>query len=51
MYKIVEKKSDSVLVEMDIKTFEIMENDMNDDFSEYEFIFDKPVMASSLINS
>lgn len=51
MYKVVEKTSKSVLVEMDIKTFEIIENDMNEDFSNYEFVFDKPVKASELVNS
>jgi len=51
MYKVLEKKSESVLVEMDIETFETMENDMNEDFSKYEFVFDEPVKASSLVNS
>lgn len=51
MYKVVEKTDDSVLVEMDISTFETMENDMNEDFSQYEFIFEKPVKASNLVNS
>lgn len=51
MYKILEKTEDSVLVKMDIKTFETLENDMNEDFNEYEFVFEKPVKASVLVNS
>jgi len=50
MYKILEKNKNTVLVEMDINTFEEIEKYRNEDFSKYEFVFDEPIKASKLVN-
>jgi len=50
MYKILEKKENTVLVEMDIQTFEWIERERNEDFKKYEFVFDEPIKASKLVN-
>ena len=51
MYKVLDKTSDSVLVKMDIKTFETISSDIDENIENYEFVFEEPVKASKLINS
>ncbi len=51
MYKVIKKKSNTILVEMDTKTYETIKSDLIENTDSYEFKFDKPVKASSLVNS
>jgi len=51
MFKVIEKEKDIVLVKMDINTYNWLNNEINEDISNYEFIFDKPIKASKLINN
>ena len=50
MFKIIEKEKDVVTVKMDIDTYNLLEEEINEDFSNYEFIFEKPVNASELLS-
>ena len=49
MYKVLDKDTESVLVKMDIQTFQDISNDIEEDISQYEFVFDKPIEASKLL--
>jgi len=49
MYKVLDKDTKSVLVKMDIQTFQDISNDINEDISQYEFVFDTPIEASKLL--
>jgi len=49
MFNVIEKKEDSVLVEMDINTYKWVKEELNEDFSNYECIFEEPVNASELL--
>ena len=50
MYKVLDKTWKTVLVKMDIHTFEEIKKDIQEDINSYEFVFDKPIKASELIN-
>ena len=49
MYKILDKTSDSVLVKMDITTFEAIQSDLQEEINNYDFTFNEPIKASKLI--
>ena len=51
MYKVLDKTSDTVLVKMDITTFETISSEIDENIENYEFVFDKSIKASKLINS
>jgi hypothetical protein len=51
MYKVLDKTSESVLVKMDISTFENISKDINENIDDYEFVFEEPIKASKLNNS
>ena len=49
MFEVIEKQNDSIIVKMDTRTFEWIQDEIEEDISQYEFIFDKPVLASTLL--
>ena len=49
MFKVISKKDKKVVVEMDLSTFEEINNEIHEDISLYEFKFDEPVSADKLI--
>jgi len=49
MFEVIKKKKDTVTVEMDIKTFEWICEETNENISEYEFVFETPISAKNLV--
>lgn len=50
MFEVIKKKKDTVTVEMDIQTFEWVCEDIDENISDYEFVFDTPISASKLVS-
>ncbi len=49
MFKVIKKDEKSVMVEMDIDTYNWVEEEINEDFSNYEFVFEEPIGATELL--
>ena len=49
MFKVLDKKKNFVTIKMDIDTYNWIKEEINEDISKYEFVFDEPIDASKLI--
>ena len=49
MLEIIEEKNNSLLIEIDRETFQSLSSEIDEDFSNYEFVFDEATPTSKLI--
>ena len=49
MFKVIEEQKESVTVKMDISTFQGLQDEIDEDISKYEFVFEDPTPASELL--
>ncbi|MDD2870489.1 MAG: hypothetical protein PHS49_00735 [Candidatus Gracilibacteria bacterium] len=51
MFKVISNNGNKVTVEMDIETYEEINNEIIEDINLYEFVFDEPIEVSKLVNN
>lgn len=49
MFKVIDKDKDHVIVKMDTMHYEYIKDEIEEDFNDYEFVFEKSVRAKDLL--